>query len=65
MAKQNNDIEKNCATCVYGTPLQNTGAGVCGRDNEVVRLSGCCRHYEQDLLRLAPKLPRLPEDVEQ
>jgi len=59
---QEYEVEESCATCAYGTVLQNTGVAVCGKKNEVVRAAGKCRKYEKDLLRLRPQLPRLPED---
>ena len=62
--RTNSEVEKNCATCVYAVPLQSTGAGVCKKNNEIVLLSGCCRKYEQDLLKLKPRLPLLPDSGE-
>ena len=57
---QTEPVEKSCATCAYAVALQNTGAGVCKKTNEVIRLTGKCGKYELDLLHLQPHLPLLP-----
>lgn len=58
--KATEPIEKNCATCAFSVALQNTGAGVCKKTNEVIRLTGKCGKYEMDLLHIQPHLPLLP-----
>ena len=54
-------LERICAYCEYATLLAGTDACVC-RKRGVVRADGHCRRYRPDLLKVQPRLPRLPED---
>ena len=54
-------LEKICAYCEYATVIGNTGACVCSKKG-TVRADGRCRHYKQDLLKVKPRLPLLPDD---
>lgn len=59
---KNKALEKSCATCEFATVLQNSGTCVCMKKQEVVRGTDSCRKYREDLLKVKPKLPLLPDD---
>lgn len=58
--KKTETLEKICAYCEHATLLGDSGACVC-KKRGVVRADGSCRRFRQDLLKVKPLLPLLPD----
>lgn len=60
MKKNAPALEKICAYCEYATLIGNSGACVCEKKG-TVRADSSCRRFKEDLLKVKPSLPVLPD----
>lgn len=61
---QTEELERICAYCEHATLLTESNACVCAKRG-IVRSNESCRRYRPDLLKLQPRLPRLPEEQDE
>ncbi len=60
MRKDTKQLEKICAYCEYATVIADSGVCVCKKKG-AVRADGSCRRFREDLLKVSPRLPLLPD----
>jgi len=60
MRRQTEQLEKICAYCEHATVIADSGVCVCKRKG-AVRADGTCRRFREDLLKVKPHLPLLPD----
>lgn len=58
MRKNDSDENKLCLYCEHSTPIMDTDACVCDIKG-VVKAEGLCRKFRLDLLKVAPRTPRV------
>ena len=58
--KETEMLEEICGYCEYATVLGDSGACVC-KKRGAVRADSTCRRFRQDLLKVKPHLPFLPD----
>ena len=60
MHRETEQLEKICAYCEYATVIADSGVCVCKKKG-AVRADGSCRRFKEDLLKVKPHLPLLPD----
>ncbi len=60
MKKNAEALEKICAYCEYATLIGDSGACICKKKG-AVRADSSCRRFKEDLLKVKPHLPTLPD----
>ena len=61
MKKSNKDIEQICAYCESAVVIRESDICIC-RINGAVAQTSTCKKFKFDLLKLAPKPKKLPDD---
>ena len=60
MRRPTETLEKICAYCEHATVIADSGVCVCSKKG-AVRADGSCRRFREDLLKVKPHLPLLPD----